>query len=247
MRSDSVATHTTELYEPDQKPEDNAEAEAEGPILLPAFGFRESAHAVDGKIAKWVQQALEKDLPESEKTLAGAKRARDALLRTKNVNGSTPEWQAEWARDNAAFQAAQKDHATLQGLIKKIKDKRLTFSVKVPHAMTLRQLGPIILETIENNKNGYELSAYVQRQCTRDQVQRWYTQMKIIHADEVQKHKKKQENAKKNGDTIPDLNDVAEKFINDDAFSTTPLPAMEEALKAMMKIPDFINVENVMQ
>ena len=40
---------------------------------------------------------------------------------------------------------------------------------------------------------------------------------------------------------------VADKFINDDAFSTTPLPAMEEALKAMMKFPDFENVRKFVQ
>ena len=154
--------------------------DADGPILLPFFGFGESAHVVDGKVANWVKLQFEKQLQQEQKK------------QTSNP----------------------KSKATLQGLIKKIKDKRLTFSVKVPHAMTLRQLWSITLDT------DHELSAYVQRQCTRDQVQRWYTQMNIIR-------KKKS------------LDNIKEQFINDDAFSTTPLPAMEEVLKVMMPFHDL--------
>ncbi len=178
--------------------------------MLPAFGFRESAHAVDGKIAKWVQQALE-----------------DTLQKVKDESST--------------------EHATLQGLIKKIKDKRLTFSVKVPHAITLRQLGFIIADAIEEND---PLPEYVQRQCTRDQVQRWYTQMKIIHEARVQKRKAEHEASRasrpwEHHSDLDPLPPVSETFIHDDAFSTTPLPAMEDALKVMMKFQDVENVENV--
>lgn len=245
---DSDAPHITEIREepePQPKPDANAAAAAEGPILLPAFGFRESAHAVDGKIAKWVQQALEQNLPGAEKALEDAKTERDTVLRAKNEHGDTPGWQKQWAKVNPAFQAAQKAHATLQGLIKKIKDKRLTFSVKVPHAMTLRQLGPLIAKVIQD-EDGNKLPEYIQRQCTRDQVQRWYTQMKIIHEDKVQKRKAEHDAQVVHGwdsEPPPDLPPVSETFIHDDAFSTTPLPAMEDSLKVMMKFQDVHNME----